>query len=89
VKTMNRDLMLATMMFASLAVAVPLVIAPSLSEESATGPTNLDLKPSAGQINHGAEHPAPSSSIEIRKISSIEEARAALIAIGDPNPVAG
>jgi hypothetical protein len=89
VKTPHRHLMLATALAAGLAFAVPLASGPSLGEESATVPTNPGFNPGTGQINPGTEHPAPSSSTDIRKIPSPAEARAAMFAPNDPNPVAG
>jgi hypothetical protein len=61
----------------------------STRADDATVQTNPGFKPSTGQINPGVEHPAPSSSTDIRQIPTPAEARAALGAPDDPNPVAG
>ena len=87
-KTFQRHLMWATALATSLAVA-PLAIGQIRAEESATVPTNPGFKPDTGQINPGAEHPAPSSSTDIRKIPTHAEAVAALMASDDPNPAPG
>ena len=88
-KTLHRHLMLATALATGLVFAVPLATGPLFGEESATVPTNPGFNPSTGQINPGVEHAAPSSSTDIRKIPSPAEARAALLATDDANPVAG
>jgi hypothetical protein len=88
-KNLHRHLMLATALATSLAVAVPLATAPVRAEESATVPTNPGFKPDSGQINPGAEHPAPSSSVDIRKIPNPAEARAALMMPVSTQPSTG
>jgi hypothetical protein len=85
-KILHRHLMLTTALALSLAVAAP--FATHAAEESATVPTNPGFKAS-GQINPGATLQAPSQSTDIRKIPSTAEARAALLAPDDPNPVLG
>src|SRR5476649_23370 len=87
-KTLYRHLMLATALASSLALALPLASGVARADDSATVPTNPGFKP-GGQINPGTEHPAPSSSTDIRKIPSHAEAVAALMAADDPNPSPG
>lgn len=87
-KTLYRNLMLATALTAGLAIAIPATSALA-AEDGATVQTNPGFKPGTGQINPGETLAAPSSSIDIRKIPSHAEAVAALMAPNDPNPVPG
>jgi hypothetical protein len=87
-KNLHRHLLLATALAAGLAVA-PLTTGAARAEESATVPTNPGFKPDTGQINPGATEQAYSKSAAVRKVPTLDEARAALRAQGDPNPSLG
>ena len=88
-KNLHRPLMLATALATGLAVAIPLATGPVRAEESSTVKTNPGFDAGSGHINPGAPHQAPSSSTDFRKIQTTAEARAALLAPDDPNPVLG
>ncbi len=85
-KTSQPHLIMATALAAGLLIAAP--VASRGAEESATVPTNPGFK-SNGQINLGKTLQVPSSSIDVRKIPTPDEARAAFLSPDDPNPVPG
>ena len=88
-KNLHRHLMLATALATGLAVAIPLATDPVRAQESSTVKTNPGFDAGSGRINPGVPHQAPSSSTDFRKIPTTAEARAALLASDDPNPVLG
>jgi len=81
--------MLAIALATGLVVAAPLASGQVRAPENATVQTNPGFKPDTGQINPGVTMQAPSASLDIRKIPTPEESRAALLAPDDPNPVLG
>lgn len=86
---LRHPLMLATALAAGLVVAAPLASGQVRAPESATVPTNPGFKPDTGQINPGVTIQAPSTSLDIRKIPTPEESRAALMMPVSTEPSAG
>jgi len=85
----RHHLMLATALAAGLVVAAPLAFGQVRTPDSATVPTNPGFKPDTGQINPGVTMQAPSTSLDVRKIPTPEESRAALMTPISTQPSAG
>lgn len=100
-KISHRHLLSATALAAGLMIGLPNSLAPvhaqdrspqaakNSTTDGATSPTNPGFNPDTGKINDGGQAQTPSSSNDIRKIPTQAEARAALMAPDDPNPVPG
>jgi hypothetical protein len=88
-KHLHRHLMFATALAGGLVLAAPLVISQVNAGESTAAPINSGFKPDTGQINPGATYQAASTSIDVRKIPTPAESRAALMMPDDPNPSLG